>query len=104
MAGIPYGNRRADILTQLSQKERLTFIAEGLPTIAASARSFEPPQRLERAPCMPGSFARRRRRATSLRSPNVSRIWKAYRNRPFVHDRVPARCASEPSDLAPPVN
>ena len=40
MADIPYGNRRADILTQLSQRERLVFIAEGLPIIAASARSF----------------------------------------------------------------
>jgi hypothetical protein len=40
MADIPYGNRRADILTQLSQKERPVFIAKGLPIIAASARSF----------------------------------------------------------------
>ena len=40
MADIPYGNRRADILTQLSQRERLVFIAEGLPIIADSARSF----------------------------------------------------------------
>jgi hypothetical protein len=40
MADIPYGNRRADILTQLSQRERLEFIAEGLPIVAASARSF----------------------------------------------------------------
>jgi hypothetical protein len=48
MADIPYGNRRADILTQLSQKERLVFIAEGLPIIAASARSFwDAGQRLE---------------------------------------------------------
>lgn len=40
MADIPYGNRRADILTQLFQEERLVFIAEGLPIIAASARSL----------------------------------------------------------------
>lgn len=40
MADIPYGNRRADILTQLSQRDRLAFIAEGLPIIAASAHSF----------------------------------------------------------------
>ena len=40
MADIPYGNRRADILTQMSQRDRLAFIAEGLPIIAASARSF----------------------------------------------------------------
>lgn len=48
MADIPYGNRRADILTQLPHKERLVFIAEGLPIIAASARSFwDAAQRLE---------------------------------------------------------
>ena len=40
MAEIPYGNRRADILTRMSQRDRLAFISEGLPIITASARNF----------------------------------------------------------------
>ena len=40
MADIPFGNRRADILNQMPQRDRLAFIAEGLPIIAASARNF----------------------------------------------------------------
>jgi len=48
MGRIPYGNRRADILTQMPQADRLSFISEGLPIIAASARSFwDAAQRLE---------------------------------------------------------
>jgi len=40
MAKVSYGNRRAGILVHLRQPQRLRLIAEGLPVIAASARSF----------------------------------------------------------------
>ncbi|OYY88554.1 MAG: hypothetical protein B7Y45_14360 [Sphingomonas sp. 28-66-16] len=40
MAKTTYGNRKAGILAHLSQPKRLALIAEGLPVIAASARSF----------------------------------------------------------------
>jgi hypothetical protein len=40
MAKVSFGNRRAGILAHLKQPQRLDLVAEGLPIIAASARSF----------------------------------------------------------------
>lgn len=49
MTRISFGNRRAGILAQLKQRQRLDLIAEGLPVIAASAHGFwDASQQLER--------------------------------------------------------
>lgn len=40
MARISFGNRRAGVLAHLKQRQRLDLIADGLPILAASARSF----------------------------------------------------------------